>query len=165
MGGGFHGGFKTTQGASASAAFPMAASLVGNGTGHALAANIRNATPIPGFEDIAIHGQPDGFQYLRINPRTGKEEHINLNQRQLATFLRKSRDYNGGNIRLVSCKTGAKTNGIAQHLANKLGVTVMAPTDTAWVFPNGKIAVGPSPFKNTGGWRYYYPYGKKGSKR
>ena len=164
MGGGYHGGFGSTAGSSSGSAVAMAAALVGDGTGHELGINIRNATPIPGLEDVAIHGHPDGFQLIRINPNTGKEEHIDLTQRDLARYLKSSPDYHGGNIRLVSCSTGTKSDGIAQHLANKLGVTVMAPTDTAWVYPNGRIVVGPNQFTDSGTWSYYYPQRKKGDK-
>ncbi len=32
---------------------------------------------------------------------------------------------------------------MAQNLASKLGVEVMAPTDTLWAFPSGQLTVGP----------------------
>ena len=37
-------------------------------------------------------------------------------------------DYQKGtDIRLISCYTGSKEDGVAQYIANKLGVTVWAP--------------------------------------
>ena len=165
MGGGYYGGFGATFGSFSGEATPMAAALIGNGTGRDLAVNIKKAKPVPGFEDVAIHGHPDGFQLIRINRSSGNEERINLTQRDLAKYLKSSSDYHGGNIRLISCSTGVKPNGIAQHLSNKLGVIVMAPTDTAWVYPNGRITIGPNQYTNSGTWNYYYPQGKKGGKQ
>ena len=68
-------------------------------------------------------------------------------------------------IRLISCSTGANTASFAQNLANKLGVKVKAPSDTLWVFPNGKMRIGPNRFMNTGHWVTYKPYKKGGKKK
>lgn len=84
-------------------------------------------------------------------------EWIYLNQRSLANYLKQDAGYTGGPIRLLSCGTGSSTNGFAQNLANKMGVKVMAPSDTIWAFPNGKLTIGPDSFTNTGHWNTFLP--------
>ena len=49
--------------------------------------------------------------------------------RKLAALIEASEEFTEQNIRLLSCETGDISNGIAQNLANKLGVPVSAPTD------------------------------------
>ena len=44
----------------------------------------------------------------------------------------------GQSIRLLSCNTGTLNHGFAQDLANKLNVTVWAPSSYLWAYPNGK---------------------------
>ena len=46
-------------------------------------------------------------------------------------------------------------------LANKMGVTVRAPSDTLYIYPNGKMVIGPNMFTNTGRWIDYHPQKRK----
>lgn len=52
--------------------------------------------------------------------------------------------YNGQSIRLLSCSTGSDCAGFAQNLANKLGVTVYAPSDKLWAYGNGRHVIAPA---------------------
>jgi hypothetical protein len=70
--------------------------------------------------------------------------------------MRKS-GYQGGDVRLLSCSTGACDAGAAQNLANKIGANVMAPTDTLWIHRNGALTIGPNSAVNTGVWRVFSP--------
>ena len=46
----------------------------------------------------------------------------------LCAIIAQRKDYKKGtDIRLISCYTGSKEDGVAQYIANKLGVTVWAP--------------------------------------
>ncbi|MBR6223220.1 MAG: hypothetical protein IKQ71_07265 [Lachnospiraceae bacterium] len=63
----------------------------------------------------------------------------------------------------MSCGTGKLNEGFAQNLANKMGVEVKAPSDTLWLFSNGKMVIGPTMYKNTGKWKIFYPKKKGGS--
>lgn len=83
---------------------------------------------------------------------------IELGHRDLANFL-KSQGWNGEAIRLISCSTGACPTGVAQNLANKLGVEVIAPNDKVWVWTNGAIHIGPDEFTSTGQWVKFTPGG------
>jgi len=47
-------------------------------------------------------------------------------------------------MRLLSCSTGEHYNGLAQNLANKLGVNVLAPSDLLWAYQDGKLGIGPA---------------------
>lgn len=87
------------------------------------------------------------------------EEVISLGTRYraLVTYISKQADDSRGSIRLASCQTGACDAGFAQNLSNKIGVPVIAPTDTLFVFPNGKVVIGPNQFTNSGQWRTFYP--------
>ena len=61
-----------------------------------------------------------------------------MSHRQLATWL----GHQGvkGDIRLISCFSGKlDTGSVAQNLANKLGVRVMAPTNAITVHTNGML--------------------------
>ena len=86
---------------------------------------------------------------------------VDLDHRRLAKFLKSDSGYKKGNIRLISCSTGKDAKGFAQNLANKMGVSVMAPSDTLYIYPNGKTVIGPSSTKNTGKWITYKPERKK----
>jgi RHS repeat-associated protein len=112
---------------------------------------LNKISPINGFHDVAVHGTPHGFWYKHA----GKWVQIKTNT--LASFIKKS-NYQGGNIRLLSCNTGATGATAAQNLANRMNVDVLAPTNTVWVYPNGTMTVGASAGTNTGTWKVFTPY-------
>lgn len=86
---------------------------------------------VPGFTNVFIHGTADGNAFAVLHNGAW----VTLNHRSLATFLRS--EGISGNIRLISCNSGAGT--AAQNLANKLGVTVKAPTNAITVHANGSL--------------------------
>ena len=156
MGAGFHGGFGNTYGTRAVSASPV---YVGKGKGEELARAAKSIKPESGYTDVVIHGTPNNVAIMH----NGKWAY--LDQRRLTTMLKHDKEFSKNKaIRLISCSTGADTAGFAQNLANKLGVKVKAPSDTLWVFPGGKMTIGPNQFKNTGHWVIYKPY-KKGEKK
>ena len=61
--------------------------------------------------------------------------------RFLANRLRESGKYNGGPIRLIACESGKVDDGIAQALANELGVPVLAPTKTVYIDSQGYMVL------------------------
>ncbi|NJM91186.1 MAG: PLP-dependent transferase [Myxococcales bacterium] len=85
--------------------------------------------------------------------RQGDE--ISIDQRAFAAYLRKH-GLEGQKIRLISCETGKHPKGIAQHLANKLGVEVLAPSDVAWIHSDGRVTIGHRN-RNLGQWVPYQP--------
>ena len=80
-------------------------------------------------------------------------EYRNTDQRR---FI-KLQGYKNEPIRLISCGTGAKTDGIAKDLANRLGVKVTAPSNTIWLWPNGSLTIGPDADTFSGVWRDFLP--------
>ena len=161
MGAGLHGGFGRTLGARKSNVVVADSNLVGDGHGRALSDVAKKVAKEQGYTDVAVHGSPDSISVFR---KSGDEEQeIKLDQRRLAKFLKSDAGYTGGNIRLLSCKTGTETGTFAQNLANKMGVVVRAPSDTLHIWPNGRMVIGPDAFTNSGRWIDYYPNkGKKG---
>lgn len=96
--------------------------------------NANKIKPVKGYGDIIIHGSPDS---LLINGLNG--EQWEYGAKEAAEMIRNSREFHGQPIRLIACQTGAKGNGIAQQIADELGVEVMAPTEIANVDINGEI--------------------------
>jgi hypothetical protein len=73
-----------------------------------------------------------------------------LSHRTLARFIEGAEGYNRGAVRLIGCDAGACATGLAQNLANKLGVEVLAPTEKVFVDAVGS-------FWTTGVWRSFVP--------
>ena len=157
MGAGYHGGFGGTSGSRMMSAISASSAFVGPRAGDHLKEYATHVKEEPGFTDVVIHGTPSSAEYY-LNGRW-----VRLDQRSLALMLKKDPGYKSGSIRLISCSTGALDSGFAQNLANKLGVTVKAPSDTLWVWPNGKMTIGPSQKVNCGEWKTFKPQ-KKGGK-
>lgn len=99
------------------------------------AINARNIPPIDGFYDVALHGTPTSAKFF------GED----IDAYILAKIIRNRDDYTPGTkIRLLSCSTGDTTETgdcFAQLLANALGVTVEAPTETIYVNPDGTFFI------------------------
>ncbi|MDE6903376.1 MAG: hypothetical protein K2P76_00245 [Lachnospiraceae bacterium] len=108
-------------------------------------------SPMEGYTDVVAHGTPDSFGVWH------NDKWVYIDQRSLANYLKNHPEYKGGQVRLISCSTGANPNGIAQQLSNKLGVNVLAPSDTLYIYPNGTIVIGPNPYNNTGTWEQFTP--------
>lgn len=106
-------------------------------------------TPKEGFFDVAMHGSPTAVGF-------GTRE-VNMSPRLLASVIRHSEDYNGENIRLLSCNTGLIVDGgycFAEELANAMGVIVEAPDMEVYTTPSGEITVG---LRNEGHMILYKP--------
>lgn len=110
---------------------------------------VRKVTPLPGHHDVFIHGEPNGFS---VAPRSEL-----LNARQVAGMIRERGSYQGGPVRLCSCRAGAPGGTAAQALSDELGAQVLAPTHTLWLYPNGKLVVGPDAETPIGRWQRFFP--------
>lgn len=120
------------------------------GQGDDLAKAVSWVLPKPGYVDVIVHGSEESFHVLHNG------EWVSVSHRALATFL-KNNGYRGGPVRLISCSAGGYPNGVAKNLANKLGVEVLAPSDTLWVHPSGRLTIGPTDDLDTGSWRQFIP--------
>jgi len=112
--------------------------------------------PIPGMLDVVLHGTNDTFYFLR------GETKVEVTHGSLALYILKS-GQPFERIRLISCETGAHTKGAAQHLANKLGVDVYAPTEKIHIGEDGSLVIGPKPDVPRGTWAKFEP--KESSRR
>jgi hypothetical protein len=124
------------------------------GKGDPLAQAAKWIKPQQGVIDVVVHGSPDAFHVLH----NGKW--VQVNHRTLATLIEKS-GQSGSSIRLIFCSSGASPTGVAQNLANKLGMKVTAPTDKVWIHPNGNLTIGKTATANTGQWVTFTPGGPR----
>jgi hypothetical protein len=112
--------------------------------------------PAPGYLDVILHGTVDDF-IVKTDSGT-----VSIDHRALAAYIKKS-GAKYRRIRLLSCKTGAHNKGAAQHLANKTGVPVVAPSDKLWIHaPEGdgqwaRLTIGPREDRDTGHWVEFEP--------
>ncbi len=107
------------------------------------------AKPLKGHFDVIGHGTQFTIQ------RSGTA----INHRVLARLIQNNPKYHGQSIRLLSCNTGACNVNIAQNLASKLNVNVIAPNNTIWAFRNGALTIGRNQFSNTGRFITFKPGG------
>ena len=104
------------------------------------------------YYDVLLHGNPYYVEY--------KGEKIDVEV--LCAIIAQRNDYQKGtNIRLISCETGANSDGVAQYIANKLNVIVKAPTTNVYVYypTNGisNIVTESKKGKKDGTWKTFYP--------
>ncbi|WP_236243943.1 putative T7SS-secreted protein [Streptomyces sp. CC210A] len=100
-----------------------------------------------GEHDVVAHGSRGGFLEM-------SEGYVNGGQ--IVDAVTNNPNYNGGPLRLMVCHSGADSSGIAQQIANELGVTVRAPTDM--VGTNRRLGAGQTPqIANDGYWRVFLP--------
>jgi hypothetical protein len=123
-------------------------SLVGVDKGIMAAA--QRAIPREGYVDVIVHGDANHFYVTR------DQVDIALDHRALATYLKKH-GIDAQKLRLISCDTGKSAFGIAQNLANKLQIEVLAPSLSAWIDSAGNVGVGKKPGEHTGQWKTFKP--------
>lgn len=125
--------------------------LVSAGEGEKFGEYAAKTKPEEGYVDVIIHAAADGTLQMMHN---GEWKEMTISE--LDDALR-ARGYDGKAIRLISCGTGSSNVTTAQKIANQLEVEVLAPTDTVWAYPNGKLVVGPDAKTNSGTWKSFTP--------
>lgn len=90
-----------------------------------------------GTFDLIAHGTPDGIEI------THNGNKIIVDSRTAAKLIKRLPGYHGQDIRLLSCNTGARAEGFAQNLANKLNVRVKAPNNILWANEFGQYYIAP----------------------
>lgn len=106
--------------------------------GDVLGEYVQKVKPLKTYFDVAMHGAQDAVGF-------GTTE-TNMSPRLLASVIRHSDGWNGQKIRLLSCSTGKQSGDeycFAEELANALGVEVKAPNDLLYIYPSGRIVIGP----------------------
>ena len=98
--------------------------------------NAAKIKPLEGYSDIVIHGSP-----TKLLAYGNDGEEWSYNAREAAELIRNSREFCGKPIRLIACQTGALKEGIAQQIADELGVPVLAPTEIVRVDIDGEMFI------------------------
>jgi hypothetical protein len=156
------GAFGLTKPVSASGRFgpnkldisPGQVNYMSEGDQFFLNASKRSDIDPNGSLDVIGHGSANTFQIESLKGVTGVKGVVNsatgeVDHRLLANIIKNNPEYTGQNIRLLSCSTGSCDVSLAQNLANKLNVTVEAPSDVLWATSKGDLFV--SPMKQVGG--------------
>jgi RHS repeat-associated protein len=100
-------------------------------------------TESDGFLNVVTHADANSAWVLRDGRWTA------VSHRSLARYIRGLQEFYGQSIRLLGCNAGSYSTGLAQNLANKLGVRVEAGTSNVLVYPNGSFSAQ--------GWRTFTP--------
>ena len=95
----------------------------------------RKDVDVRGFFDVVAHGE----SALVLVEHHGT--YVRLDHRSLARLITQASERDLMGVRLLSCNTGTKVNGLAQNLANKLKVPVKAPNSYLWAKPDGTYFV------------------------
>ena len=102
--------------------------------------NAQYIKPIDDFYDVVCHANPDSFEIDLVGNGID-EDFIPVTPEEFAERIKNSAGYDGGNIRLISCQAGAKSDGAAQKIANILGKEVIAATEKVSVDDDGNIFI------------------------
>jgi filamentous hemagglutinin len=134
MGGGRYGGFRNTVGSA------VAGDASFMSTNDKFLQFIRSRKDIDsgGKFDVIAHGTASTIEIDHNGTK------VQVNSRTAARLIKQLSGYNGQSIRLLSCSTGINPAGFAQNLANKLGVTVYAPSEKLWAWSDGKYVIAPT---------------------
>ena len=162
LGSGISGLYKNTRGARA---VPASLDIIGDEKDrYKNYISLRKDVDVDGYLDVVAHGSSSSVRLTDVN---GNHD---IGHRELARLIKNRRDYKRVGVRLLSCETGMGADSIAQHLADKLGVPVKAPTKLFWANPDGthsvsekKMKLGtPEPDKSKPGrFKTFYPGGGK----
>lgn len=155
-------GYGPSFGATRGRAFAGDASFMGAHDAFLKAIQKRRDIDPGGKYDVIAHGTATKIEIIHNNKK------IYVNSRTAAKLIRHMDGYKKGQpIRLLSCDTGYLNNGFAQNLANKLGVTVYAPTKKLWARSDGShFIAGSKPggkepdMSDRGSFKAFHPNGR-----
>ena len=100
--------------------------------------------------DVMLHGAPFYTTYEKL---------YKMDAETLSYIISGRRDWNGSDIRLISCSTGREDmfgNCFAKELAKRLKVNVYAPIDDVYIV-NGRLFVGKEMMPEKEGFRWFTP--------
>lgn len=98
--------------------------------------NAAKIKPLDGYSDIVMHGSP-----TELLAYSNEGDEWSYGAKEAAELIRNSHEFCGKPIRLIACQTGALKDGIAQQIADELGVSVLAPTEIVTVDIDGEMFV------------------------
>lgn len=119
---------------------PVAASPVFLNKSSELYRRMKKIKPLDGYYDVMGHS--DGFSliYGDLND-IDDEPGTAFTMEELKATILSDKSYNGDPIRIVACDAGAAADGLAQRLADEMGVDVLAPTASVYVDYDGRMTL------------------------
>ncbi len=115
---------------------PLAASPVFLNKSSELYRRMRRIEPLEGYYDVMGHSDGRSLIYGDLNDNDD-EPGTALTMSELRDSILADESYDGGPIRVIACNAGRDANGLAQRLADVMGVNVLAPTTTVYVDMEG----------------------------
>lgn len=125
----------------------------------------KHVQPIPGYDDVFIHGDAWG-----VATKDADGNDIDIPNTEFVNTL-KQLSFENQAIRLCACDAGAFDNGIASYVARELNMPVMAATTHVWISAPDKNGVSNMvlyaedadkwvDYSKPGKWRIFYPNGR-----
>ena len=164
-------GLSAAEAASRVVAEPVAASPVFLNKSSELYRRMSKVDPLEGYYDVMGHSDGHSLIYGDLNDNDD-EPGTAFTMSELRDSILADQSYGGEPIRVVACGAGREANGLAQRLADVMGVDVLAPTTSVYVDFDGSMvlaetndeygAVISGKIPETGKWVTFSPRGSDG---
>lgn len=122
---------------------PVAASPVFLNKSSELYRRMKKVKPLEGYYDVMGHSDGYSLIYGDLND-IDDEPGTAFTMKELKAVIHSDESYKGGPIRVVACDAGGTTDGLAQKLADEMGVEVLAPTASVYVDYDGTMTLASS---------------------
>ena len=119
---------------------PIAASPVFLNSSSELYRRMKRVEPLDGYYDVMGHSDGRSLVYGDLNDNEN-EPGTAFTMKELKAAILADESYKGGPIRVVACDAGGTADGLAQKLADEMGVAVYAPTTSVYVEKDGTLAL------------------------
>jgi RHS repeat-associated protein len=96
--------------------------------------------------EVYVHGKPDHFVKFLGGDRREPANWQRVEVEEVTNRIRTAGNYNGEDIYLNACHTGATKTGVAQQVSKAFGVRVQAPSDVVW--GRGQAVAAENPYTN-----------------
>lgn len=164
-------GLSAAEAAARVVAEPVAASPVFLNKSSELYRRMSKVDPLEGYYDVMGHSDGHSLIYGDLNDNDD-EPGTAFTMSELRDSILADQSYSGEPIRVVACGAGREANGLAQRLADVMGVDVLAPTTSVYVDFDGAMvlaetndeygAVISGKIPETGKWVTFSPRGSDG---
>lgn len=119
---------------------PVAASPVFLNSSSELYRRMQKVASLDGYYDVRSHSDGYSVIYGDLNDRDA-DPGTAMTIDELRETILADENYQGGPIRVVACGAGRFGNGLAQRLADAMGVEVLAPTSSVYVDFDGSLTL------------------------
>ena len=104
-----------------------------------------NVKPIPGMDDVFVHGAPDGQKFIVMQPVWGVNTPVPVSPSEMKTMIQGA-GLGDNPIRLMSCSSGLVVGPVgplpapaAEQLSKMLSQPILAPQNPLGVLPDGGV--------------------------